>query len=357
LTAVGSNLVIYSVSGHVCNSTDIIPVIVLNWNGEGDTIECLQSIRGGVAAGFVPVIVDNGSSAGSLEKLRVACSRIYSRILFVEESELRASGAERRSEFRKYLTEDSLIFIENSENMGFAKGSNIGTRFAEMVGAEWVMLLNNDTIVQSDTFQQLRAFRDSHPAFLAITPQIRQYSERTRILNCGGKLTYFGSLKYNFAGLDSSQIEPSEFSVITFITGCALLFKYRDTGPLTEDFFFGEEDYEFSLRMRKLALPMACCHGAVVHHKVGTTITKNSKKLGQILVYYVNRLINTRNYYSKLRWHTTKILAYFYLPILFARSGVDPRRSLSAARWVENFIRRNRDVSRADFQTLILRSR
>lgn len=345
-----------SAPNQIENSEDVIPVVILNWNGEDDTVECLRSIGKSVPAGFVPVLVDNGSKPESVERLKRACSQIYGKILYLRGSELPAFGDTARAELRESLGEDSLVFIENGENLGFAKGNNVGIQFAELAGAEWVMLLNNDTVVAPEAFQELRRFLENCP-FTAITPQIRYYKPSTRIQNCGGDLTYFGSRKYKFANIEASALPKADSSVISFVTGCALLFKHKVAGPLTEDFFFGEEDYEFSLRMRKLGLKMACVHGAVVYHKVGASIARSSKPLGAILVHYVNRLINTRNYYSKVRWHATRVLAYLYLPVLLARNGIDPRNSLSAIGRVESYVRRHSCVARADFQALVMCNR
>lgn len=334
-----------------------IPVVILNWNGEEDTIECLKSIRESAPAGFAPVVVDNGSNPESVERLKRECSLVFSRILFLSATELSALGDTQVAEFREHLGEDSLVFIDNGENLGFAKGNNVGIRFAELVGAEWVMLLNNDTVVAPETFQELRRFVRTYPSFTAITPQIRHYTPRTRIQNCGGDLTYFGSRRYKFANRDASDLPKSDFSAITFITGCALLFKHKLTGALTEDFFFGEEDYELSLRMRRLGLGMACAYRAVVYHKVGATVGKNSKPLGAILVHYINRLINTRNYYSPGRWHATRLLAYLCLPLLLARNGIDLRQSLSAILSVDEYVARHKSVAKEEFQCLIMNNR
>ena len=331
----------------------VIPVVILNWNGEDETVECLKSVRSSVPAGFVPVVVDNGSDPQSVARLERACRRIYSRILFLTESELSAFSGASRADLSEYLGEDSLVFIQNAENMGFAKGNNVGIRFAELVGAEWVMLLNNDTVVSPGAFQALRSFLRSKPSAAAITPQIRYFSPSTRIQNCGGDLTYLGSRRYRFADRDASALPQAAFSVVTFVTGCALLFKHRVTGPLTEDFFFGEEDYEFALRMKRLGLQMVCVYEAVIYHKVGTTIGRTSKPLGAILVHYVSRLINVRNYYPRVRWHLTRIAAYLYLPVLLSKSGIDPRRSISTIRRVETYLRRHRSVGPAEFQSMI----
>jgi GT2 family glycosyltransferase len=149
--------------GHGQGSGEVIPVVILNWNGGEDTVECLRSIRRGVAAGFVPVVVDNGSGCESLEKLKCECGRIFRKVLFLREGEISSRGGSLREEFAEYLGEGSLVFIENGENLGFAKGNNVGIRVAELIGAEWMMLLNNDTVVAPDMFERLRRSRTTDP--------------------------------------------------------------------------------------------------------------------------------------------------------------------------------------------------
>jgi GT2 family glycosyltransferase len=341
-------------SSEVENAGGIIPVVILNWNGEDDTIECLKSIRKSVPAGFVPVLIDNGSKHENVERLKQECRQTFKKILFLRGSEILASEGLPGAELREQQGEDSMVFVENGENKGFAGGSNVGVRFAERIGAEWAMLLNNDTVVSPETFVELRRFLRTHPSFAAVTAQIRHYKPNTRIQNCGGDLTYFGRQRYRFANKDASVVPKSDHSMVTFVTGCALLFKYKVTGALSEDYFFGEDDYEFSLRMKKLGLEMACAYGAVVYHKVGATISKSSRPFGGILVYYANRLSNTRNYYSKARWHATRILAYLYLPVLLVKKGIDVRKSLSAIRKVESHLKYHRNVARAEFQSLVM---
>jgi GT2 family glycosyltransferase len=274
-------------------------------------------------------------------------------MLLLKGSQVTAPGGTAPAEFAEYRNEDALVFIENGENLGFAKGNNVAIRFAESMGAEWVMLLNNDTVVAPEAFRALRKFQRNHPEFTAITAQVRHFKPNTRIQNCGGDLTYFGSRKYKYANQDAAVLPEMDHSVVTFLTGCALLFKYKATGALTEDFFFGEEDYEFSLRMKKLGLKMACAHGAVVYHKVGATIGRNSTRLGAVVLQYVSRLINTRKHYSKLRWQVTRILAYLYLPVLLGKSGINPGKSVGAIRRVERYLKQNRGVDRAEFGEMI----
>lgn len=334
----------------------IVPIVILNWNGERDTIECLRSIRASVPAGFVPMVVDNASAPDSVTQLKIDCQAIYPHMLAIEMEELLAPTTPVES-FQPYLNEDSLLFVECPENLGFARGSNLGVRLAERTGGSWVMLLNNDTVVLPETLVELRRFMEANPAIRVVTAQIRHFEPSTRVQNCGGDLTYFGSRRYRLENADASMVPDTEYSLVSFLTGCAMLYNFRELGSLTEDFFFGEEDYEFALRMQQAGQPMACVHRAVVRHKGGATIKRSSRLYGSIVGHYVARLLNTRNYYSRVRWYATKMLAYLYLPILLSRSGIGPGKALSGIRRIETYLRHNRTIDRAQFQAMIANER
>jgi len=331
------------------NAEKYIPIIILNWNGEVDTIECLNSIRQSKKCGFFPVLVDNGSTPESLTRLRNKCSLIYHDIQFFNRTQILSIQNSPVAGISDSITEETLIFIENGENLGFAQGNNIGIKFAESFQAEWVMLLNNDTVVHENSFFELRKFIRLSPDIKAITPQICYYEPNTRVWNCGGELTYWGSRKYYFANADHIAVPKTGYRKITFITGCALLFKYKETGPLTEKFFFGEEDYEFSLRMKNSGMKMACVFNSVIYHKVGSSIRKLSKLQELIYIQYISRLINTRNYYSLLRWQITKVLCYLYIPVLLWKSSINPVNSFQLIRRINYYINRNNKVDITEY--------
>jgi len=73
-------------AGEIGESKTVIPVVILNWNGENDTVECLKSIKKSIPAGFVPIVVDNGSEAESLERLKRECRLLFSKILLFKEN-------------------------------------------------------------------------------------------------------------------------------------------------------------------------------------------------------------------------------------------------------------------------------
>ena len=329
---------------------NLIPLIILNWNGEYDSIACLKSIKESDNSQFLTVLVDNGSNESSINILTNGIKSIFSNILYLTKDQLNFSTDLINNFLLNNEVSDCIIFIKNEKNLGFAKGNNVGLKIGEIINCNWAMLLNNDTEIECNSLTNLLKFKKENPEIKAITPEIRFHHQKDKIWNCGGELTYFGSRKYLFANQSKPKKSEKGYSIISFITGCALLFQYKLTGPLSEDFFFGEEDYEFSLRLKKNHMKMACTHNSIIYHKVGSSIKKTSGSIGTIYLYYINRLINTRNYYSNLRWTITKLLAYLYLPILFLKNKLNPINSISLIFDINKYINKNKVVPFEEFQ-------
>jgi GT2 family glycosyltransferase len=106
-------------------------LIVLSWNGREDTLACLRSLRGLQGADTRVVVVDNGSTDGSVEAVR-----------------------EQHPE---------VDVVENGRNLGFSGGNNAGIRHALEHGAAWVVLVNNDAILAPDAVERLRAAATARP--------------------------------------------------------------------------------------------------------------------------------------------------------------------------------------------------
>lgn len=261
-------------------------IILLNWNGADDTLACLKSLEK-AEGDFRVLIADNGSNDNSVERLSS----------FVSSSSLIAE------------------LLPLGENYGFAKGNNKAIMYARKYQPDWYFLLNNDTEVEPDFLTKLLSFDDAHNhRFSVLTPRINYFAEKSKIWLCGGKLT-FGSRKKNYHDAFTNSLPDEEFLPVTFVSGCALMAR-RDTLNedgclLSDNFFFGEEDYEFSLRMRKQHMQMACVFGSVVYHKVGSSHKRMDKRasFGRIYSYYLGRLICARQYYSKLSFNLIRMLS------------------------------------------------
>ena len=260
-------------------------IIILNWNGADDTLACLDSLSNADGE-FVVYVVDNGSADDSVLRIQS----------WIDEH-----------------NEVDVRLVPLDKNYGFAKGNNKGLEVASKISPDSYLLLNNDTEVLPDFLVRLQDFSARHPKYRVLTPKINFYYDKQKVWNCGGKL-FFGFRKYFYAGSPDSAVKENGHIDISFVTGCALFFypELLDEKRhlLTERFFFGEEDYEFSLRMRNLGVRMACVPQSVVYHKVGSSQknTKDSRGLGRIYMYYHNRLVCNRLYENRLKFYTICLL-------------------------------------------------
>lgn len=249
-------------------------IIILNWNNANDTLSCLDSLTK-AEGDFRVYLVDNGSTDDSMQCIN--------------------SWVEEHPDFDIYL-------IPLDRNYGFACGNNKGIAVAAKDSPDSYLLLNNDTEVTVDFLPKLQDFAKEHPQYKVLTPLIFFHDDKNRIWNAGGSFKW-GKRRYFYNDKKKSDIKEKGFLPITFVTGCALYFSPEvlkdDKTVFTENFFFGEEDCEFSMRMKKQGIGMACVLDSIIYHKVSSTISPLSLP-GKLYIYYLNRFINVRQSYGFL---------------------------------------------------------
>ena len=319
-------------------------IIILNWNGWQDTIECLESIRRSDYPDCCTVVVDNGSRDDSCKRIqawaeenKAAGPRAGDNLIGGESLRVilyeRAAAESRRSgengrELPMSPAASRLALIQVGENRGFAGGSNIGIRYAQAVGSEFVWLLNNDTVVEKAALGRMVYFLESHSDFQGVTGQIRLHGDPSRIWHCGGTLTCFGTRRYHYLNSPSARVPQRGFKRISYITCCAAVFRvslFKKVGLLSERFFFGEEDFELSQRLKPSKFKLACLYDAIVYHKVGKSIDKviRRENLPKSYIYYLNRFIDMRHYWRRFPWQLWRFSYFFYIfPLLKLRHGV-----------------------------------
>jgi GT2 family glycosyltransferase len=262
-------------------------IIILNWNGWADTKQCLNSLKAIKNIDFSTVIVDNGS-INDTKYIKDYGLKNYSIYYEFTKEKIKQSTA------LPFPKPKSLILIKNNENLGFAKANNIGIKFGSLSGYEYIYLLNNDTVVEPDSlYNLLQVLHNSN--YAAVVPQIRYYKPNDVIWCCGGELKKFYE-SYYYKN-ENIKVVPSKSLInITFATGCALLFKRSKIKQLSEKFFFGEEDVELSLRLKKNGMKMACVLNSIIYHKESASIDKSAKYLNKIYIHKLNRMINIKDY-------------------------------------------------------------
>src|ERR1043166_2896572 len=214
-------------------------VIILNWNGLQDLLECIDTVKKSTYAAEI-ILVDNGSTDNS--------SAVVSRRF------------------------PQIRIIETGENLGFG-ANNIGIYEALRQGADYILLLNNDTSVDPECFERLVRFAESTPEAGILSPRICYYSDPQRIWYDGGTLrTENGFLTSGHVNEDRSVKCVSEDSrEVDYICGCAMFIRRSVIdmiGGLDSRFFMYWEDGEFSLRAKKAGFRLRHVPWAVVLHKV-----------------------------------------------------------------------------------------
>jgi hypothetical protein len=223
------------------------------------------------------------------------------------------------------LRHASFIVVENEQNLGFAAGCNVGIRLALALNMDFIWLLNNDTYAQRDCLQKQLELLQSQPAIDCVVPAILVADSGEKVWNCGGRLLPAGLRRYFYAGMQRRELPQSGWRRVSFVTGCSLLLRRSlvlTAGLLSEDFFFGEEDVEFSMRMRRLGKRAACCFDAILVHRVSSTFAgsaSRSRLLGRVYLYYLNRFVHFRRYLARPLWRVWCALYMGYVITLLLR--------------------------------------
>jgi GT2 family glycosyltransferase len=215
-----------------------VSIILLNWNSYEVTMECLLSLRKMDYKNFEVVMADNGSVDGSAEKLLASAPEIR--------------------------------LVRNATNLGFAGGCNAGIRDALSRENDYVLLLNNDTIVAPDFLSQMVSAAESDSAIGAASPKILFFDRPDRLNYAGGvhKLWRLFPSVIGLRQLDDGRYD--QMREVSFLTGCAFLIKaevVRRVGVLEEVYFHFYEDIEWSLRIIKAGFKCVYVPKAVIWHK------------------------------------------------------------------------------------------
>jgi len=269
-------------------------IVLVNWNGEQDTIECLQSLRDNSEPCRV-LICDNCSRPESSERIIRWVSAIYGPPTI----ENCADDKVQDSLFWRALGNDSLLhvqFFQLCENYGFAAGNNVGIRAAlAEPDCDYIFLLNSDTVVSRDALRHLREKMQAETDLAVCGATLVYYDDDCHTQGLGGTIDLLrartGSIFRNgdVTSLpEESAVEPQ----IHYVIGAALFVRasvFRRTGGLSEDYFLFFEELDLSRRLKN-GERLGWCRKAVIKHKVGSAIGTNSKgRSSNVAIYYDQR--------------------------------------------------------------------
>jgi len=231
-----------------------ISVIILNWNGKQFLEDCLGAIRRQTFRDFETILVDNGSTDGSVEYLRT------------------------------HFPEVKLLALP--DNLGFTGGNIAG--YAQASG-DLVVLLNNDTEAHPSWLEEMHRASQAYPDAGSFASKMMYFDERNRVENCGFDMGIAG------ATVDLGRDEPdgpmwAQARKVFGGSGGAVAYRRKmlhEIGFLDPDFFMTYEDADLSFRAQLQGYGCVYVPGAIVYHRYRATNRKTPSRQ----VFYSQRNI------------------------------------------------------------------
>jgi hypothetical protein len=218
----------------------LVWILIVNWNGKSDTLTCLASLRNVAYQPRHILVVDNASTDGSVEAIRQQFPEVE--------------------------------LLVNARNERFARANNQGMQKALAAGADWVLLLNNDTEVAPDFLDYLIAAAKSRSDAGMIGCKIYYHRDPQRIWFAGGRVNFWAGRISHLGLRQIDQPIAGQPEVVDYITGCALLVKrecIEKIGMLDESYYMYAEDTDWCWRARQAGFVCLYQPAAKVWHKVG----------------------------------------------------------------------------------------
>lgn len=305
-----------------------VSIIILNWNGWRDTIECLESLYRINYPNYDVIVVDNDSKDESIENIReytegkikvdpkffkysnenkenqrfsISLANAQDKpikVFEITEDKARNNKFLDKEKYEASKPNKRMILIKNNDNYGFAGGNNVGIKFAlDVLNPDYVLLLNNDTVVDKDFLIEMVKVGESDEKIGIVGSKIYYYDYRDksegfvdsrkplRFSSSNGRDDVIWGL--GGGGVDlktgrawhyySKKIDDKNYNDVVecgYITGCSMLIKRDVLKTLIgfdENYFCYYEDADLSVRCKKLEYKLVCATKSVLWHKVSVS--------------------------------------------------------------------------------------
>lgn len=273
-------------------SAPLVCVLILNWNGWRDTIECLESLLRLGYPRFQVVVCDNASTDGSVEHIAAwargaedapetmrgvdaAGPRVPKPVpCVVLDGPEAETGA-------PHARDVPLVLVRNGANAGFAAGNNVGLRYALARGDfGYVWLLNPDTVVAPDSLEALVAAAEADPGVGMLGATVLYYhAPDVMQAAAGGSLSRWIGTTHLVATGGPADAHVSPGPEMAYIHGACLLVRtelVRTVGMMDDRYFLYSEEVDWCVRARRAGWRLGYARRARVWHKEGTSMGKRS---------------------------------------------------------------------------------
>lgn len=282
-----------------------VAIVLVNWNGWRDSVECLSSIIGSGAVADADVwLVDNRSQDGSVERIEAWCRqprrdsawRVLPGVRHASDDvpvACRVWPAD--GEVAPLLPGVQVNLVQAGANLGFAGGNNVGIAAAGLERYSHFWLLNNDTVMAHDALALLlqRAAAEPYPGMVGST--LIFYGQPERVQALGGGWFDRGAMRMSHIGefTPADEVSASAERVraveaqMAYVVGASMLVGsafIADVGPMCEDYFLYFEELDWALRAGP-RYPLGYAPGSRVFHKAGASTMQTQSEFSLNLLY------------------------------------------------------------------------
>ena len=257
--------------------------VILNTNRRADTLECLESLFHNSYSNQAVIVLDNHSTDGSVNAIREAYPQVQ--------------------------------LIELDENLGYAGNNNVGIQAAMEQGADWVLVLNEDVILDADCLSKLVEIGESDSKIGIVGPLVYHHNEPMVIQSAGGLLgQHWESIHVGKNELDQGQFTAPR--PVEWISGCAILVRraaIEQAGMLDKNYFIYWEETEWCIRLGGAGWKIVNVPQAKVWHK---GVQRNYQPKPSFTYY------GTRNHLLTLAKHKAPLRAWMFTWLQILRTLV-----------------------------------
>lgn len=292
---------------YLVNSSEIVYVVILNWNGWQDTISCIESVLNSDNKKVKIIVCDNGSSDDSINQINNWCSAEHN----IAVTNISAGEANQPAS----ATASKITLIHNQANLGFAAGNNTGLRYAvAQQDMTHVWLLNNDTEVASNCLSAMLTRLDNFSKPAICGSRVMFHEDTVTVQALGGNTfnKYTGIAGQSigrFSNENSIRNTKKIEKAIDYLSGCSILLprSFLETvGLMDEQYFLYYEEIDWAIRAKQKFVNIYA-DDAVVYHKEGASIGSASLTTAPSLLseFYCNKsklLFMKKHYPLNLPW-------------------------------------------------------
>ncbi|WP_279145835.1 glycosyltransferase family 2 protein [Clostridium tyrobutyricum] len=227
-----------------------IGVVILTYNGIGNTLECIDSLNKSSLKknDLVIAVVDNNSDYKNYKNLKNSIDMM-----------------------------NNVILLRNSENLGYSLGCNVGIRYLLNQYELDKIIVSNDDLIYDDNFMNVLYHYESNNEMIG--PLILCYPDKNIIWSAGGYIDLKNGrgMHYNKgSNVNNTKLEKRNCK---FISGACLIVPaniLKETNGLPESYFFGGEEWEYSLQVKKMGYNIIFDPNLIIYHKVKSKLMHGS---------------------------------------------------------------------------------